>query len=121
VRVRDDKLYAPKAAPGETAQEVGPEHLGLRSADRHTEHFAPTVAVHTDRDGDGDRDDTPRLPHLQVGGVDPDIGPIAFDGTIQERFHPIVDLLAEPAHLALRDTAHPSAGLPTMLCIAGTF
>lgn len=90
-----------KTAPGQAAQKIGPEDLGFRRADRHAEHLAPTIAVHTDRDGDGDRDDTPRLPHLQVGGVDPHVGPIALDGTVEERLHALVDLLTQAAHLAL--------------------
>jgi hypothetical protein len=55
--VGDDQLDAAQAAPGELAQEGGPEGLGLRRADLHAQHLAPAVAVDADRDDDGDRDD----------------------------------------------------------------
>lgn len=34
------------------------------------------------------------------------LGPIAFDGTIEDGLHPFVNLLAQPGHLALGDAAH---------------
>lgn len=43
VRVRDDQLHANQAAPDEVAEELGPEGLGLRRTDRHTQHRAPAV------------------------------------------------------------------------------
>ena len=36
----------------------------------------------------------------------PQVRPIAFDRTLQEGLHPLVDLLAQPADLALADAAH---------------
>jgi hypothetical protein len=46
------------------------------------------------------------LADLHVGRVDPEIGPVAFDRPLEEGLHPLVDLLAQPAHLALRDARH---------------
>src|SRR5207302_9610877 len=43
--IRDDELDAAQTAPGELAQEVGPEGLGLRRADRQAQHLAPAVAT----------------------------------------------------------------------------
>ena len=77
--VGDDQLHAAQAARRQGAQEVEPEGLRLRGADRHAEHLAPAVAVDADRDGDGDRDDAPGLADLHVGGVEPEIGPVALD------------------------------------------
>src|SRR6202008_294444 len=71
VGVGDDELHAAQAAAREAAQELGPEGLGLRRADRHAEHLAPAVAVDAHGNGDGDRDDAAGLAHLEVGGVDP--------------------------------------------------
>ena len=41
--------------------------------------------------------------HFHVSGVEPDIGPVAFERPIEEGFDPVVDLLAQPRHLALGD------------------
>ena len=103
VGVGDDELDAAQAAPSELAQELGPEGLGLRGADVHAQHFAPAVCVDADRDDHRDRDDAVVAAHLHVGGVEPDIGPVAFERPVEEGFDPVVDLLAQPRHLALRD------------------
>ena len=48
---------------------------------------------------------------FHIGGVQPDVGPLAFERTIEERLDPRVDLLAQPADLALGHAAHrPSPG-----------
>ncbi|KAJ8138817.1 hypothetical protein OY671_007970, partial [Metschnikowia pulcherrima] len=91
---------------GETPQEIGPEHFRFRWTDCHAEHLAPAVAVDADRDGDSDRDDPSSSPHFEIGGIDPDIGPVTLDRSFEERFHTNVDLFAEPAHSALGDAAH---------------
>ena len=46
------------------------------------------------------------LSHLHVVGVDPQIGPIAFERPAQEGFDLLIDLIAQPADLALGDAAH---------------
>jgi hypothetical protein len=81
VGVRDAELDAAQTASRELAQERGPEGLGLGRTDIHAKHLAPAVAVDTDRDDHGDRDD-------------------------EERLHLLVDLSAQPRHLALGDAAH---------------
>ena len=106
VGVGDDELHAAQAAAGELAQELDPERLGLRRADVHAEHLAPAVGVDADRDDHRHRDDPPVLAHLQVGRVDPEVGPVALQRPLEEGRHPLVDLGAEPAHLALRHPAH---------------
>ena len=80
--------------------------LGLGRADRHAEHLAPAVAVDADGDGDRNRDDAAVLADLEVGGVDPDIGLVALDRAVEKSLHPDIDLLAQPAHLALGDAPH---------------
>ena len=104
--VGDDQLDAAQAAPAQLAQELGPEGLGLRGADLHAEHLAPAVAVDADGDDRGNRDDAAVLADLHVGGVDPQIGPVALDRPVEEGLHLLVDLLAQPADLALGDAAH---------------
>jgi len=106
-RIPGLQLHAAQTSAGEAAQEVGPEDLGFRWPDRHAQHLAPAIAVDTDRDGDSDRDNAPGTAYLEVGGVDPDVGPVAFERAVEERLHTFVDLLAHPADLALRDATHP--------------
>src|SRR4051812_31547478 len=48
------------------------------------------------RDDHSDRDNAPVLAHLHVGGVDPQIGPVAFERALQEGLHLVVDLRAQP-------------------------
>ena len=61
--------------------------------------------------GDGDyrrhADDPATLAHLQIGGVQPDIGPFAGERTVQELADPLVDILAQLRDRALRDAAQP--------------
>ena len=47
MRIRDDELHAAQTPPGKAAQEVGPEGISLRDADRHAQHLAPAIAVLT--------------------------------------------------------------------------
>ena len=75
VRVRDHQLHAPQATPGQLAQELGPDRLGLRCAYFQAQHLAPAVGVHADGDDDGDRDDPPAAPDREIGRIDPEAGP----------------------------------------------
>ncbi len=105
--VGDHELHPAQAAAGELAEEGGPEGLGLGRTDVHAEDLAAAVGVDADRDDHRHRDDPPVLPYLQIGRVDPQVGPVAFQRAVEEGAHPLVDLGAETAHLALRDAAHP--------------
>src|SRR5208283_4124494 len=64
------------------------------------------VAVDADGDRHGGRDDAAAPPHLQIGRVEPDVGPVALDGPAKEGFDLLVDLLAQPADLAPGDAVH---------------
>jgi len=99
MRIRDDELHAPEAAPRDRAQELGPERLGLGRADHHAENLAATIAVDARGDDDGDRDDPPILPYFEIGRIEPDVGPVTLDRPIEEGFDLLVDLGAEPAYL----------------------
>src|SRR3984893_7571943 len=91
------------------AQELGPERLGFGRADVHAEHLPPSVIVDTDGDDRSDRHNAAILADLHIGGVNPQIRPVAFDGLIQERIDALVDLLAKPRHLAFGNPAHAMA------------
>ena len=56
--------------------------------------------------------------HLHVGRVQPDIRPVALQWSVEERFDPVVDLLAQPADLALRN-ARSAHGLDEVVDRAG--
>jgi hypothetical protein len=90
--------------PAGLAQKVGPERLSLGGTDIEAEDLAPSIAIDADGDDGGRRDDAAAAAHLQVGRVEPNIGPIPFYRATEEGFDPLVDLLAQPADLALGDT-----------------
>src|SRR5467141_3166384 len=104
--IRDDELDAPQTAPREFAQEVGPEGLGFRRADRQAQHLAPAIAIDADRDDHRDRDDVAVAARLHIGRIQPDIGPLALERTVEKGHDLAVDLAAQPRYLALRDAGH---------------
>ena len=108
MRIGDDQLDAAQAAPGQAAQELHPERLGLAMAGGHAEHFAPAVGVHAHGDDDGGGNDAVVAPDLDVGGVQPDVGLIALDRAGEEGVHALINLAAQARDLALGDaiTAH---------------
>lgn len=52
---------------------------------------------------------------LHVGRVDPKIRPVPLNRSIEEGLHLVVDLLAQPAHLAVGDAAHSHDRRPTVV------
>ena len=87
--VRDHQLDAAQAAPGELAQELGPEGLGLRrrrssmpSTSRRPSPLTPTAMITATETMRPSRRD------LHVGRVEPDIGPIAFERPVEEGLRP---------------------------------
>src|SRR5271170_7026070 len=107
VRVGDHQLDAAQATLRQALQEAGPEGLGFRRANAEPDDLAPSFGVGGHSDYRGDRDDASALAHLQVGRIQPQIGPVAFKRTFKEGLHPLVDLLAELRDLALRDAGKP--------------
>ena len=106
VGVRDHQLDAAQAPPRQLAQEVGPEGLGLTGADGHAQDFASPGGVGTDRDDHRHADDAAVLAHLDAGGVEPDIGPVALQRAVEEGGDLAVDFGAQAADLAFRDAGH---------------
>ena len=78
----------------------------FRRTDIEAQHFASSVAVDADRNDDGNRDDAAGLARLHVDGVEPDIGPGAFQRAVEEGLHLVVDLATRSADLALGHAAH---------------
>jgi hypothetical protein len=100
---RDHQLHAAQALIGEAAEELRPEDLRLRGAGGHAQHLALAVLVHRDGHYDGAADDAAVLADLEISRVEPEVGPSALDAALEEGLDPLVDVRAEPAHLALRD------------------
>ena len=69
----------------------------MPSTSRRPSLLTPTATI------TADRDDAAVVARLHIGGVDPQIGPVALDRPVEEGLHLAVDLLAQPADLALRD------------------
>ena len=70
------------------------------------QELAPVLGVDTDGDDYGDRNDAPGLARFHVGGVQPKLRPVAFQGALEEGPDIVVDLHAEPRHLAPEDTRY---------------
>src|SRR3984957_14460126 len=68
-------------------QEVRPEGLGFRRANAEPNDLAPSFGVGGHSDYRGDRDDASALAHLQVGRIQPQIGPVAFERPFEEGLH----------------------------------
>ena len=83
--MRDHQFDAAQAAMAQAAQELGPERLCLAVAGGHAEHLATTVGVDANRDDDGNRDDAVIAANSDVGGIQPQIRPLAFDRPRQRR------------------------------------
>lgn len=67
--------------------------IGFGWTDVHVRDFAAAVAAHWD--DHRHRHDPLSLTRLHVGGVDPQVWPIAFDGAIQECMDALVDFVAQ--------------------------
>jgi len=118
MRIRDHQLHAAQSAAGKLAQECHPERLGFAVTDIHPENLPPAIAVDADGDDHRDGDDAAVLANFHVGGVDPQIGPVALDRTIEEGLHLVVDLGAQSADLGLGDAGH-AHGLDQIVDRAG--
>ena len=88
---------------GEGAQELGPERLGFRVAERRAQPLPPAVRVDGERDDDRDRHHAAVTARFDVRRVEPQVRPFALDGPVQKRADTLIDLTAEPRDLALAD------------------
>ncbi len=95
VIVGDHQRHASQASVGETAQELGPEGLRLGRSGGDAEHLALAVLVHCDSDYHRTADDAPALADLEVGRIEPEVGPGSLQRPGEERVHALVDLGAE--------------------------
>ena len=94
MRVADHQLDPAQPPARELAQELGPEGFRLGGPDIGPRNLAAAITVDTHGDDRGDRDDPVVLTHFYIGRVDPQVGPIAFKGPVQEPLHLLVDFPA---------------------------
>lgn len=116
--VRDHQSDPAQAAACKRAQEFHPKGLGFRGARGHVQHLAPAVAIDADGNDHRHRDHPAVLAHLDVGGAEPDVGPIALQRTVEEAGNLVVDLAAQPRDLALGNAGH-THGLDQVIDRAG--
>ena len=102
----DDQTSAAQAAVGERAEELVPEHLCFAGLDGDAQNLSAPIQIDCYSHYDGDGDDPPGPADLDVGGIEPEVGPFAFQWPIQKGINPFVDLTAEPRYLAFRHAGH---------------
>ena len=107
VGVGDDQLHTLQAAAHEVAQEGRPERLGLARTDVQPDDLALALGVDRNSDYCRNADDASALADLEVGGVEPEVGPLACERALEEGVHPLVDVLAQLRDAGLGDAAHP--------------
>ena len=86
---------------GQVLEEVGPEHLGFGGADVEADDLALALGIDGDGDYRGDTDDPSALAHLEVGGIEPEVGPVTGERPLEEGVDALVDVLAELGHRGL--------------------
>src|SRR6202047_1498814 len=101
--IRDHQLDPAQAASRQALQKARPEGFGLRRADVQPNDLASAIGVDRHSDYRGDRDDAAALALLQVGGIEPQIRPLACERPVEEGMHALVDLLAQLRNLRLAD------------------
>ena len=87
--------------------------MATPSTSRRPSVFTPTATI------TATADDPPALARLQVGGVDPQVGPGALDRAGEEGVHPLVDLLAQPRLTWLFEMPPRAHGLDQVVDRAG--
>jgi hypothetical protein len=120
VCVGDHESHSTQAAGLQAAQERGPERAVLAVTDIHAQHFAVPIAAHPNRDDHGLGDDLVIDACLAVGRVQEHIREArGLQRPAAERGHLIVQVGADPRHLALGDPRRDSEGLDQVVNLAG--
>jgi len=101
--IRDHQLDAFEATLDQALQEGRPERLGLGGTKAQADDLAPAIGIDGHRDYCRHGYDAAAVADLEVGGVEPEIRPLALDRPVEEGIDPLVDVLAQLGDLALRD------------------
>eukprot|EP01137_Pigoraptor_chileana_P013759 Opistho-2@67633 len=106
VGIGDDQLHAGQAAAGKVLEEGRPERFGFGRADVQADDLAPALGVDGHGDYRGDTDDPPPLAHLEIGGIEPEVGPVAGKRSLEKGMDALIDVLAQLRHGGLGDAGH---------------
>jgi len=101
----EHQLHAVKTAGLQRAQEVHPENLSFRWADAKADDFPAALGIGGSRDYGNHADNPAALALLEVDGFEPDIGLFANEGAIEELTNPLINVLVQLGHRALRNIA----------------
>ena len=101
--VGDDQFYAAKPTTKKAFEEKRPERLGFAGSDVQPHDFSTAFRVHSHGDYSGDADHPATFTLLEVGRVQPQIGPFPGQRPGKEGMEPFIDVLAQLGHLGLGD------------------
>jgi hypothetical protein len=90
--VGNNQLDPPQPAPRQAFQKRGPEGFGLRGTNMEPDDLAPAISIGRDSDYRGDRGDATALALLQIGGIEPQIRPLADQRAVEIGMGALVDL-----------------------------
>src|SRR5690606_6439575 len=79
---------------------------GLARTDMQADDLTPSLGVNGDSDYRRDADDPAAFADLEIGGIDPEIGPVAGERPLEEGMHTLVDVLAELGDRRLGNAGH---------------
>src|SRR4051795_7529059 len=88
-------------------EKARPESFCFGRANVQANDLALAVSVRGHSDYCRNRDNAPAFALLEIGRIQPEIGPIPHQRAIQEGADAIVDVLAQLAHRALADACQP--------------
>lgn len=106
VRVGDHEPDAAQSAPGQQAQEVGPDGFGIGQAAGQTQHPAAAVGIDAAAGYGRRADNAPAAAALDVGGAEPDEGPVGLQRRSKDSVDALVDRLAQARDVRRGDPAH---------------
>ena len=97
VGIGDDQLDAFQAATGQGFEKARPKRLGLGRPDLQADDLAPAVGADCNGDDRRHRDDPAAFALLEVGGIEPEIGPLACRPLAERHVSPCGAAQANPS------------------------